>query len=125
MRRVLTPWVLFLSLFAVVGCATTTPGGGVGRSATTDRPMLDSPPANQAQARALVNVELGTAYLEIGRFDVAMDEARNALTHAPGYPPAFHLLGLVYMFVGDTAAADDYFQRALRAAPNDPDFNNS
>ncbi|NMG01730.1 type IV pilus biogenesis/stability protein PilW [Azoarcus taiwanensis] len=121
MKRHLLP--LMLSAAVLAGCATTMPGGGA--PTTTDRPMLDSPPANQAQARAMVNVELGTAYLEVGRFDVAMDEARNALTHAPSYPPAFHLLGLVYMFVGDTAAAEDYFQRALRAAPNDPDFNNS
>lgn len=121
MMRYLLP--LLLSTAVLSGCATMTPGGGAVQ--TSVRPMLDSPPANEAQARAMVNVELGTAYLEVGRFDIAMDEAKNAMTHAPSYPPAYHLLGLVYMFVGDNAAAEDFFLRALRAAPSDPDFNNS
>ncbi len=114
-----------LCLALLGGCATL-PGGGEGTSATTaDRPLLDQNPSNAAQARAKINVELGTAYFEVGRFDVALDEARAALSHSPGYAPAFHLMGLVYMFVGDTEASRDYFQRALRVAPNDPDFNNS
>lgn len=109
----------------LAGCASTSGGGAPRSSASTERPMLDTTPTDASQARALVNVELGTAYFEVGRYDVAMDEARSALAHSSGYPPALHLLGLVYMAVGDMAVADDYFQRALRAAPNDPDFNNS
>lgn len=118
-------WLLLGSLVLLAGCATTAPGSGGRQGAVAERPLLDAPPATQAEARAMVNVELGTAYLELGRLDIALDEARHALTHAPGYAPAFHLLGLVHMLVGDTAAAEDFFQRALRVAPDDPDFNNS
>lgn len=109
---------------AVIGGCATMPGGGDG-APTAARPMLDQSPANNAQARAKISVELGTAYFEVGRFDVALDEARSALSHDPGYAPAFHLMGLVHMLVGDTEAAREHFQRALRVAPNDPDFNNS
>ncbi|HRP95296.1 MAG TPA: type IV pilus biogenesis/stability protein PilW [Rhodocyclaceae bacterium] len=105
------------------GCATLPATQGVTPAA--QRPLLDTPPANEAQARARINTELGTAYFEVGRFDVALDEARTALRHDPEYAPAFHLMGLVYMFVEDTAAARENFLRALRIAPNDPDFNNS
>ena len=108
------------------GCATTMPYGEEGRSADgAERPMLDRSPASQSEARAKINVELGTAYLEVGRFDIALDEARAALEHQAGYPPAFHLMGLVHMYVGDDNAARINFERALRGAPRDPDFNNS
>ncbi len=124
MRRAASLLCVLLSVGVLTACGTTS-GGSRSGSGSNERPILDSQPATAAEARALINVELGTAYLEVGRYDVAMDEARSALAHSSAYPPALHLLALVYMAVGDTAVADDYFQRTLRSAPNDPDFNNS
>lgn len=114
-------WVLVV--LALAGCAST-PGGG-GDSASADRPVLELPPTSEAEKAARVHVELGTAYFEFGRYDVALDEARVALAYEPTYAPAFHLMGLVYMMIDDPGAARENFLRALRAAPNDPDFNNS
>jgi type IV pilus assembly protein PilF len=124
MTRNVTAILCSVVLLASAGCATVPSQEGE-VSGAADRPMLDLPPATDAQARAKVHTELGMAYFEIGRFDVALDEASNALAHDPAYPPAFHLMGLVYMFIDDTANARASFLRALRAAPNDPDFNNS
>lgn len=121
-------WIMLLLSAALVltGCATTAPGGRVASGeGSADRPMLELPPRNEGEARAKVHVELGTAYFEVARYDVALDEARTALGHSSGYPPAYHLMALVYMFIDDDPAARENFQRALRAAPNDPDFNNS
>lgn len=116
---------VFIAL-ALAACAATPPGGpGAGSVASADRPVSDLPPATEADARAKVHVDLGLAYFQIERYDVALDEARTALGHRPGYSPAYHLMGLVYMFIDDIPAARDYFLRALRLAPNDPDFNNS
>lgn len=111
----------------VVLALTACAGGGARPDAEViaDRPLLELPPSSEAEKGALIHVELGTAYFEIGRYDVALDEARIALAHLPTYAPAFHLMGLVYMFIEDNAAARENFLRALRAAPNDPDFNNS
>ncbi len=118
--------MLFFSvvMLSTAGCATV-PGQQGATVGAADRPMLELPPATDAQARAKVHTELGMAYFEIGRFDVALDEASNSLAHDPSYAPAFHLMGLVYMFIDDTANARESFLRALRGAPNDPDFNNS
>lgn len=123
MMRILA--MLAMGAALLLGGCATLPGGADGVTPAADRPLLDLPPANPAQGRARVNTELGMAYFEVGRFDVALDEARAALRHDPGYAPAFHLMGLVYMFIDDTAAARENFLRALRIAPNDPDFNNS
>lgn len=106
------------------GCATP-PGGTVGPSVSASRPLSDITPATPAQARARVHVDLGMAYFEIGRYDVALDEAKIALDDSPDYAPALHLLGLAYMLIEENGAAGENFERALRFAPGDPDFNNS
>ena len=90
------------------------------------RPLSDQPPASEEDAKARNHTELGQAWLfERARTDVALDEARTALRIKPGYPPAYHLMGLVYMRLAQNAQADDAFRRALGGAPGDPDFNNS
>jgi type IV pilus assembly protein PilF len=70
-------------------------------------------------------MELGMAYFQVGRYDVALEEARAALAQQDSYSPAFHLMGLVYMYIDDLPAARANFERALGLAPNDPEFNNS
>lgn len=108
---------------ALAGGCATLPGGSIDGSAV--RPLSDMPPSSAAQNRAKISVELGMAYFEVGRFDIALDEARAALGHDGGYAPAYHLMGLVYMYLNDQAAARQSFERAIAAAPNDPEFNNS
>ncbi len=116
----LIPAALCLMLAA---CATTPGGMSVAPSAA--RPVSDLTPLTPAEARAKAHVELGMAYLQVGRFDVALDEAGVALEDDPNYAPAFHLRGMVYMFVEDFAKAEENFLRALRQAPGDPEFNNT
>ncbi|THF61827.1 type IV pilus biogenesis/stability protein PilW [Pseudothauera nasutitermitis] len=109
----------------LAACATT-PGGSIGGSSpAADRPISDLTPATAAEARAKAHVELGMAYLQLGRFDIALDEAQIALQDDASYAPAFHLRGLVFMFVEDFAKAEESLSRALRQAPGDPEFNNS
>lgn len=112
---------LALAAALAAGCAgvPTAPGGRV------SRPLADAAPATDQERRARVHVDLGMAYFEIGRNDVALDEAAIALAELPGYGPAHHLKGLVYMVIGEHAAAQSNFEAALRQAPGDPDFNNS
>lgn len=105
------------------GCATLP--GSVTEPANVSRPLADQAPTGAAESRARTHVELGMAYFELGRFDVALDEARIAQNDVPGYAPAHHLSGLVYMMLGEAAAARGNFEQALRGAPGDPDFNNS
>lgn len=110
----------------LAACAGFPEGGaGLAGSAPMSRPLSDTTPAEGAEARARVHVDLGIAYFEVGRYDVALDEARVALAESSSYPPAHHLLGLAYMLVGETAQARKGFEQALRQAPGDPEFNNS
>ena len=116
---------LAAATLTVGGCATQQGGGVAEPSSTGSRPMSDLTPTTPLERSARVHVDLGMAYFEIGRYDVAIDEARVALASSPSYAPAFHLLGLAYMLIEENTGARENFERALREAPGDPDFNNS
>ncbi len=126
-------------LAIVVGACATTPtknsessggggnsgGGGFSGGAAPTRPLADAAAASPADAKALVHVQLGMAYVSVARYEVALDEAKAALAESANYAPAYHLTGVVYMFLGDMGRARENLETALRAAPGDPDFNNS
>ena len=122
MKSTLAPAVLAVAL-ALGGCAGAP--GVPSSAAMISRPMSDTTPATPADSRARVHVDLGMAYFEVGRYDVALDEATIALNDSPNYAPAYHLRALAYMLIEENAAARENFERALREAPGDPDFNNS
>ena len=82
-----------LSATLLAACASTGDSLGGGSAA---RPVADQEPKTPAQARAKNNVDLGIAYMGVGNFGVALDEARSAIQHDSSYAPAYHLLGLVY-----------------------------
>jgi type IV pilus assembly protein PilF len=114
-------WIV--SVFFLGACATT---GDHTVGSPYSRPLSDLKPANEAEAKARSHTELGQEYLfTFGRTDVALDEARTALKVRPGYPPAYHLMGLIYMELKQNTLADNAFRQALSAAPGDPEFNNS
>lgn len=125
MTRRFAPLALLVSALMLGGCATAPMSAGGGDAVGISRPLSDIQPTNPAESRARVHVDLGQAYFEVGRYDVALDEAKIALGDFPGYAPAYHLMGLVYMMIGENGSAGDNFARALNAAPGDPDFNNS
>lgn len=125
MTRSAAPLVALISALILGGCASAPMSGGSGDAVGVSRPLSDIQPTNPLEASARVHVDLGHAYFEIGRYDVALDEARTALGDSPTYAPAYHLMGLVYMMINENASAADNFVRALNLAPGDPDFNNS
>lgn len=122
MTRLFVKLSLPLFVLAFAGCNATMNTAG---SPLADRPVADMPVSGKGEATAKVHVELGVAYLQLGNYAVALDEARVALQNQSNYAPAYHLMGLVYMAIDDANAAREHFLRALEIAPNDPEFNNS
>src|SRR5690606_34402771 len=55
---------------ALAGCAGTS-APGEEQFASADRPVLETPPATEHEQAAMVHIDLGTAYFEVGRYDVA------------------------------------------------------
>lgn len=77
------------------------------------------------QQASQYNVELGVAYMQQGRRDLAMQKLQLALKQNPDNASAYMSLGLLYNAMGDLPRADDNFQTALRKGPDDPQIENN
>lgn len=62
--------------------------------------------------------QLGIAYLERNNLNRALDALNRALEITPEDPEALHALALVYQQQGETLLASEYFQNALKQAPD-------
>jgi type IV pilus assembly protein PilF len=114
-------WAIVSMLgLTLLGCASRGES-----TAPAKAPVSSQMPDNNATQRARIRTELGSLYLQEGRFAVALDEARAALVADPSYAPAFALLGLTHMYMGERGPAEENFQRALRLAPEDPEISNN
>lgn len=115
--------LLIAGVSGLAGCAG---GNNLGSSATSiERPVSDRPAVTEGQRKAKIHVDLGQAYLQVGRYGVALDEAKAAAYYDAGYAPAYQLMGLVYMYLEEQGAAAANFERALQLAPGDPEIMNS
>ena len=91
---------------------------------TTDPPRQPATPADPAadQARrARVRMELATAYFGRGQMDVALEEINRVIAIDPNMVAAHNLRGLIQANLGEAAAAEASFRRALTLAPRDVD----
>lgn len=77
------------------------------------------------QQASQYNVELGVAYMQQGRRDLAMQKLQLALKQDPGNASAYMSLGLLYNTMGDVKRADDNYRTALRKKPDDPQIENN
>ena len=99
------------------------------RDAGRDAPAGGQDGASQAESdqrrRAQIRLELGAGYYQQRQYAQAIEELRSALAVEPQFAAAYGLLGLVYMEIGETARAEESFQRALRITPDESDLLNN
>ena len=112
-------WLLVAGLLLLGACATT-PG-----PSSIRQPLAQQTAVGEARTRAKTRVELGTAYFQDKQYGTALEEARKAMAADVSYAPAYSLLGMIYMELGQNVAAADAFDKALRLAPGDPDISNN
>lgn len=74
---------------------------------------------------ARLRTELGFNYFLRGQMAVALEEIRSAIDSNSNYAPAYNVLGLINMDLGENAKAEDAFKRALALTPNDSDTLNN
>ena len=75
--------------------------------------------------RAATRLQLAVGYYQDGKFSVALDELKQALTLDPNYADALTVLALVYSELHEDALAEQSFQRALQLEPGNSDLNNN
>ncbi len=94
-------------------------------SANSSSPNDSKPVVADPLSRARVHTELAALYYQQGSMKTALDELATAVKIDPQYAPAYSMLGLVYMQLGEPGPADQNFQKAVSLAPNDPDIRNN
>lgn len=113
-------WALACAVLAG-GCTTTTVETPVPLGAEPSRDIRTASDVSDLERRARVRLELASAYFARGQLPTALDEVKLALAAKPDLHEGFNLRGLVYASMGETALADQSFQRALQLAPRDGD----
>ncbi|WP_028312849.1 type IV pilus biogenesis/stability protein PilW [Derxia gummosa] len=113
-----------LALLLLLSACVTQRSAPVERTTDIDSEEIvgQGKPA-EARKRAQIRVELAANYYTENKFEVALQELKNAVSADPSYPEAYNLYGLVYMAIGEREKAEENFSRALRLAPNDSSVN--
>ncbi|MBC8086628.1 MAG: type IV pilus biogenesis/stability protein PilW [Phycisphaerae bacterium] len=75
--------------------------------------------------RAQIHTERAGEYYRMGNLTVALDAAQQAVSVLPTHAPAYNMLGIIQMQLGQDLKAAQAFEQALKLAPNDPDTLNN
>ena len=105
------------TLTLLAGCASN----GAGR---TDE-LKTASDQTAGEKRASIRIQLAVGYYQQGKYDIALDEIKQALAADPAYADAYGLRALVYTSMGQYPLAEENYQQALRLRPNDPEFSNN
>ncbi|MGH6634823.1 MAG: type IV pilus biogenesis/stability protein PilW [Gammaproteobacteria bacterium] len=66
-----------------------------------------------------VNMKLGVAYMEEGRYDVALNKLQKAVEADANFAAAHSMLGVLYNRMGKMDAAEEHYRRSVDLDPQD------
>lgn len=115
---ILRAFTLGLLAAALAGCA----GGGATGAGGELKTASDQSPEEK---RASIRLQLAVGYFQDGKLEVALDEVKQAIAIQPDFADAYGVRALIYTQLGQTALADENFQRALKLAPRNPELANN
>jgi type IV pilus assembly protein PilF len=70
-------------------------------------------------------MQLAVGYYQQGKYEIALDEVKQAIAAEPGNAEAYGLRALIYTAMGQLPLADENYQTALRLKPGNPDLSNN
>jgi type IV pilus assembly protein PilF len=119
---------LVISLVFLAGCASSN--RDVDQASRYHAPnesqqIPSGPTKADYAASAQVNLELAAAYLQSGRYGVALEVINRSLLADPTSATAIALQGLIYGEMKDFDHGDASFRRALALDPKNADINHN
>lgn len=111
-----TPAFAILLLVLLAGCVSET---------RIETKVPDQAIKSDALSRAVIHTERAAEYYRIGRTPVALEAAESAVALNVPYAPAYSMLGIIQMSLGEDAKAQAAFEHALKIAPNDSESLNN
>ncbi len=107
----------FLMTMALAGCVSQT-------TIETKTPDQQTAMAGGLD-RAQIHTQRAAEYYRLGNLPVALEAAQQAVAANRSYAPAYNMLGIVYMGLGEDAKAQEAYEQALRIAPADSETLNN
>jgi type IV pilus assembly protein PilF len=117
------PALLAVFLLAAIGLVGCNPQGVRNGSDTDATGQLGSPLAVQSPAD--VYIELSGAYLQEGRLDEALRNAKKAILVDPSSSNAQYIYALVQQQLGQIENAGEAYRKAVSLDPRNPDALNA
>lgn len=74
---------------------------------------------------AEINVNLGVAYMEEGKYETAFSKLQKALALDPRYPQVHNALGILHNRLGEMDEAEQHYRRAVELDPSNPGLLNN
>lgn len=78
-----------------------------------------------AEKRAQIRLQLAVGYYQERKYEIALDEVKQAIAANPDYADAYGVRALIYTAMNETRLADENYRHALRLAPRNPDLSNN
>lgn len=110
-------WMLLGLTLLLGGCATPGQNSSDSNSNTYNETAVT--------ARARAHTDLGAAYLQQGKFEIALNEFNEATQIDPNYALAYSGLGLVYAALGEDAKADVSYKKSIELQPRSSESHNN
>ena len=76
-------------------------------------------------ARARAHTDLGAAYLQQNKFEIALNEFAEAIQIDPNYALAYNGMGLVQAALGEDTKADANYKKAIELQPGNSESHNN
>ena len=112
----------FASTLALLAACTSTGAGG---NTARDGELKTASDQTALEKRASIRVQLAVGYYQEGKYEIALDEVKQALAADPNYADAYGLRALIYTSMGQFPLADENHRHALRLEPGNPEFANN
>ena len=105
---------------AVAACCVV-----LGACETTGHRGLDDTRAQKTQDAVSTRVELGKAYMQQGKFELAQENLLKALDRDANSVDAHTVIAVLYERLGNAKSAEQHYARAAELAPKSGDTNNN
>jgi type IV pilus assembly protein PilF len=116
---------LVLALIAAAALAACAGGAGSGSRAGASQELKTASDHTMAEKRANIRLQLAVGYFKDGKYDIALDEVKQAIAADPDSAEAYGVRALIYAQMGEFTLADENFQRAIKLAPRNPELSNN
>ena len=107
-------WLFAMALCSCLSACETAPSNTGGAHRETE-----------LAARARAHTDLGAAYYQQNKLEIALDEFSQAADIDPTYGQAYNGLGLVYAALNEDTKADANFKKAIQVQPGSSESHNN